>query len=147
MRKLVAVLLALCCLAIGFAQKPTPQDNGFMGWVHDAWKMVQKKGRPAAEQFVRQWPKRFQAVKKEVADLSKTVHDKVAAMDLEQKKNIALELWRVRKSLDLMALLDPNVLHSLTGLDTTAVESMEKQVQTMIAVVQAQIKVQYPAKH
>jgi hypothetical protein len=111
-----------------------------MSWVSGAWKTVQEKGRPAAEGFVRQWPKRFQAVKKEVADLNKTVHDKVASMDLEGKKNVALELWRVRKSLDLMALLDPNVLHSLTGLDTAAVSSMEKQVASMITVVQAQIK-------
>jgi hypothetical protein len=141
-RRLVVWLLVFGCLAAGFAQKPAQQESGFMGWVHDAWKTVQEKGRPAAEQFVRQWPKRFQSVKKEVTDLTKTVHDKVAAMDLEQKKNIALELWRVRKSLDMMALLDPSVLHSLTGLDTATVASMEKQVQTMITVVQSQIKLQ-----
>lgn len=142
MRKSALILLFLVLGAGCFAQKAGDQDSGFMGWVHDAWKTVQEKGRPAAEQFVRQWPKRFQSVKKEVADLTKTVHDKVAAMDLEQKKNVALELWRVRKSLDLMALLDPSVLHSLTGLDTATVASMESQVQHLIAVVQAEIHVQ-----
>lgn len=147
MKKLAVFLLIIGCWAIGFAQKSPQQDNGFMNWVQGAWKTVQEKGRPAAEQFVRQWPKRFQSVKKEVADLGKTVHDKVAAMDLEQKKNVALELWRVRKSLDMMALLDPSVLHSLTGLDVAAVESMEKQVQSMIGVVQAQIKLQTSGRH
>ena len=110
-----------------------------MSWVHDAWKTVQDQGRPAAERLVRQFPKRFQAVKQQVADLSKTVHSKIAAMDLEQKRNLVVELWRVRKSLDLMTLLNPDLLHELTGLDTAGLASMETQVQRMTMLVQAQI--------
>jgi len=144
MRKLVLVLLFALCCSFGFAQsagdgtktqKPA-QQTSFMEWVNGAWKKVQEQGRPAAEKIVRQWPKRFQAVKQEVADLSKTVRDKVVAMDLEQKKNLVIELWRVRKSLDLLTLLQPDVLHSLTGLDTSGLASLETQVQRMIAVVQ-----------
>jgi hypothetical protein len=110
-----------------------------MSWVHNAWKTVQEQGRPAAERIVRQWPKRFQAVKQQVADLSKTVHEKISAMDLEQKKNLIVELWRVRKSLDLMTLLQPELLHSLTGLDTVGLASLENQVQRLTAAVRAQI--------
>jgi hypothetical protein len=144
MKRLAVILVLTMFWTLGFAQgqKTAQQDSAFMGWVHDAWKTVQEKGKPAAEAFVRQWPKRFQSVKKEVADLTKTVRDKVAAMDLEQKKNIALELWRVRKSLDLMTLLDPDVLHSLTGLDVSTVSSLESQVQHLLAVVNAEIKIQ-----
>jgi hypothetical protein len=142
----LALFLALCCFT-SFAQtsgapgtqKQAQQESGFMSWVHDAWKTVQEQGRPAAERLVRQWPKRFQSVKQQVADLSKTVRDKVVAMDLEQKRNLVVELWRVRKSLDLMTLLQPELLHSLTGLDTSALASLETQVQRMTSVVQAQI--------
>ena len=110
-----------------------------MTWVQGAWKTVQEQGKPAAEKIVRQWPKRFQAVKQQVADLSKQTHEKLVAMDLEQKKNLALELWRVRKSLDLMTLLRPDVLQSLTGLDTSGLAVLENQVQKLISTVQGQI--------
>ena len=117
-----------------------------MSWVHDAWKTVQDQGKPAAERFVRQWPKRFQDVKKQVGELSKRTHDRVTEMDLEQKKNLAIELWRMRKSLDLLTLLSPEVLHSLTGLDTTGLGALESQIKNMIAVVQSQIDVKKPVK-
>ncbi len=140
--KLWVLVLLVLASASGFAQNPAPakpQQNAFMSWVHDAWKTVQDQGRPAAARIVKQWPQRFRAVKQTVADLTKTVHDRIAAMDLEQKRQVALELWRVRKSLDLMTLLEPDVLHSLTGLDTTGLASLEKQVGSLSAVVQGQI--------
>jgi hypothetical protein len=146
MKRIVWLLLFAFCCSPGFAQTATnsnkgqnQQESGFMSWVHDAWKTVQDQGRPAAERLVRQFPKRFQAVKQQVADLSKTVHSKIAAMDLEQKRNLVVELWRVRKSLDLMTLLNPDLLHELTGLDTAGLASMETQVQRMTMLVQAQI--------
>ena len=143
----LAVLFCLC-FSVGFAQssgpsikasKPVEQESGFMSWVHDAWKTVQDQGKPAAERIVKQFPKRFKAIKQQVADLSKTVHDKVLAMDLEQKKNLVIELWRVRKSIDLLTLLQPEVLHSLTGLDTAGLATLENTVLRLTSVVQAEI--------
>ena len=147
MRSGLAVFLILFCAASGFAQSQgtkSTQDTTFMSWVHDAWKTVQEQGRPAAEKLVRQWPKRFQGLKQQVADLSKRAHDKVLEMDLEQKKNLITELWRMRKSLDLLTLLQPEVLHSLTGMDTTALANLEVQVKNITAIVQSQID---PKKH
>jgi len=146
MRRLLLTLLLVVSVCLSSAQttggaakdKPA-QESGFMSWIHDAWKTVQEQGGPAAEKVVRQWPKQFQAVKQQVADLSKKSHDKLVAMDLEQKRKLALELWRVRKSLDLMTLLRPDVLQSLTGLDTSALASLETQVQKLINSVQTAI--------
>jgi len=143
MKKVFLVLIILATAVLSLAQtspaaKPA-QDSGFMSWVHDAWKTVQEQGRPAAEQLVKEFPKRFQDVKKQVGDLSKRTREKIIAMDLEQKKNLAIELWRMRKSLDLLTLLRPEVLQSLTGLDTSGLAALETQVQNMIAIVQAQI--------
>jgi len=98
-----------------------------MGWVHNAWKTVQEEGRPAAERLVKQFPKRFQDMKTTVAGLNKRAHDSIDAMDLEQKKNLLIEIWRVRKSLDLMTLLKPEVLQSLTGMDTSGLKALESQ--------------------
>ena len=147
-RFLLTLILGCLCLG-GFAQTQTgvakpskpAEEPGMMSWVQDAWKTVQTQGKPAAERIVRQFPKRFKTVKQQVADLSKTVHDRIAAMDLEQKKNLAVERWKVRKSLDLMTLLQPEVLQSLTGLDPNDLSSLERQAQRLTALVQAQISV------
>ena len=52
----------------------------------------------------------------------------------------------MRKSLDLLTLLQPEVLHSLTGLDTTALANLEVQVKNITAIVQAQIDPKKPVK-
>lgn len=139
---LLVLVFTLSCCALA-QQKPgaaKQEDNSFMSWVHDAWKTVQDQGKPAAERLVRQFPKRFQGMKQQVAALSKRVHDKIADLDLEQKRAIVVELWRMRKSLDLLTLLRPEVLQSLTGLDTSGLASLEEQVKGLMSVVQTQMK-------
>jgi hypothetical protein len=123
----VFALLASSALCQGTPNQSRAQDDGFMGWVHNAWKTVQEEGRPAAERLVKQFPKRFQDMKTTVAGLNKRAHDSIDAMDLEQKKNLLIEIWRVRKSLDLMTLLKPEVLQSLTGMDTSGLKALESQ--------------------
>ncbi len=115
-----------------------------MSWVHGAWKTVQEEGHGAAERMVRQWPKRFSNIKQEVARVSKRAHDTVVAMDLEQKRDLLIELWRVRKSLDLLTLIHPDVLHAVTGLDTSGLAALEAQVTRLCGVVQAEVAVHTP---
>lgn len=110
-----------------------------MGWVSGAWKTVQEQGKPAAERVVRQFPKRFQEVRGTVASMSKKVHDSIESMDLEQKRTLLTELWRVRKSLDLMTLLNPDVLQALTGLDTSGLKSLIAQATHLSETVTSRI--------
>jgi hypothetical protein len=138
---LICVLMLVClCGAQQKATAPKQQDNGFMSWIHDAWKTVQDQGKPAAEKLVRQFPKRFQDMKQQVATMSKRVHDKVVQFDVEQKRTMVIELWRMRKSLDLLTLLRPEVLQSLTGLDTSGLAALEDQVKGLMNLVQGQTK-------
>ena len=149
MKRLALFLLLLACL-IGTC--PAAQatkgstDTGFMSWVHDAWKTVEQQGKPAAEKLVRQWPKRFKSIKQQAIELCKRAHDKVAQLDLEQKKNLIVELWRMRKSLDLLTLVQPDVLQSLTGLDTSGLAALETQVSTTTETLQAQIDPKHSLK-
>jgi len=110
-----------------------------MGWVHSAWQTVQKEGKPAAEKIAKQFPERFKAVRATVENLSTKVHRGIDSMNLEQKRNTLVQIWRVRKSLDLMALLSPEMLQELTGLDTTGLRALEDQTAKMAAVVTAKI--------
>ena len=143
MKRALPIFVLLLCFGLVFGQSgkklPERQESGFMGWVHDAWKTVQEEGRPAAERIVKEWPKRFQDIKATVGELNKKAHDKVDAMNLEQKKQMLLELWRVRKSLDLLTLLKPDVLHSVTGLDTSGLKALEDQAASLTSVVSAKI--------
>jgi hypothetical protein len=54
---------------------------------------------------------------------------------LEEKKTLLLELWRVRGSLNLLALLSPDMLHQLTGLDMKTLNAMQTQVNSARARV------------
>lgn len=138
----LCIMCSACWAQAGPAMgaKSPQQENGFMSWVHGAWKTVQEQGRPAVERMAKEWPQRFRAIKQQVADLTKTIHERITAMDLAQKRDMALELWRVRRSLDMMTLLKPDVLHSLTGLDTAGLTSLETQVQKMSDFVHSQMK-------
>jgi len=141
--RLAILLLLVVGFTTAFAQsgqkQPPAKDSGFMGWVHSAWKTVQEEGRPAAERLVQQWPKRFQDVKTSLAGLNKKAHDSIAAMNLEQKKNLLVELWRVRKSLDMMTLMKPEVLQSLTGIDTSGLKALEVQATKLTDFVSQKI--------
>ena len=143
MKRILPLLVLMVCFGLAFGQdtkKPTAQqESGFMGWVHDAWNTVQKEGKPAAERIAKQWPKRFQDIKTTVGSLNKKAHDTIDSMNLEQKKQMLLELWRVRKSLDLLTLLNPDVLHAVTGLDTTGLKSLEEQATNLTTFVSKKV--------
>jgi len=138
-RKLLALLLLILCFALAGAQTAKKQDEGFMGWVQGAWKTVQEKGKAGADQIAKQIPKKFQEVKSAVADVNKKVHDKIDSMNLQQKKDMLVELWRIRKSVDIMMLLKPEVLHTVTGLDTTGLKSLITTVTNLQSMVQKRI--------
>jgi hypothetical protein len=55
-------------------------------------------------------------VSKQIDTLSKNTDLAVAQMGLQDKLNLAKELWRIRESLDLLQLLSPEVLENLVGM-------------------------------
>lgn len=83
-----------------------------------------KGGRAYAEGLVRKMPKTFAAVKNEVTGLSKRVAKSETLRDLDQKRAYVAELWRLRASLDLMALLEPGTLETITGIDARLFQSL-----------------------
>jgi hypothetical protein len=97
-------------------------------WLQTQWQRVQNEGRPAAERIVREFPARFKDMKGQVARLSKLAGQFSDTHHLEEKKTLLLELWRVRGSLNLLALLSPDMLHLLTGLDMKTLNAMRAQV-------------------
>jgi hypothetical protein len=120
-------VLLLCVAAGATAQNPSPTQQA-ADWLQREWRAVQQEGRSAAERAVREYPQRFRAVKAQVARISQVAAQAADPRRLEEKKELLLELWEVRGSLDILALCSPDVVHQLTGLDTGAVTSLEAQV-------------------
>jgi len=126
------VLAFLLLVTLAFAQQPmaTAQQAYATGvsWFQSAWKRVQKEGRPAAERLIRSAPKRFKLVESNVADLNRKANRWVADRNLDQKKTLLLEMWRLRGSLNLMALVSPENLETLTGVSAKELRGMQVQL-------------------
>lgn len=125
--------LALASAAFAGAQTPLEQGSAFF---QNAWKRVQSEGPAAAERLVRATPERFKKVKGRVMELSKATREWADERRLDEKKNLALELWRVRGSLDLMSLLNPDVLEQLTGIDGKTLRNLRAQTEKAQALLQ-----------
>lgn len=127
---LTHLVAATAILLTGAPQKSaSPVETG-MSWLRSAWTKVQKEGKAAAEQVVKETPEAFKALPKKVTAMTDRATKLYKSMDLEDKKAFVVELWRVRQSLNLMALLDPDVLQQLTGIDAkvlkTAIDGANK---------------------
>lgn len=78
--------------------------------------------------MIREFPERFKAMPKRAADLQKRFGRTVANLKLDEKRAMALELWRIRQGLNLMALLDSGLLEQLTGIDAKVLRVAQQQV-------------------
>ncbi len=126
---MLATFAAMCVLATTGVQdsKPGVMEQG-ASWVQGAWTTVQKQGKPAAEKLVRDFPERFKAIPKRMAEIHKRYGTSVTDMKLEERKAMLQELWRVRQSLNMMALLDSGMLEQLTGIDQKTLKAAQQQV-------------------
>lgn len=113
------------------AQKP--EEGVFsraLTWARKSAYAMTKGGRAYAESLVRKTPKTFASVRKEVDGLASRVAKNETFRNLDEKRRYVAELWRLRASLDLMALLDARTLQMLTGIDMKTLEGLQKTLST-----------------
>lgn len=123
----IGVIFAMFAVSGAPAQTPDTTQRA-VAWLQTQWTRVQEEGRPVAEKIVRQFPGRFRSVRAQVARLSQLATQVANPTRLNEKKDLMLELWRVRGSLNLLALCSPDVIHQVTGLDQKTLESLQNQV-------------------
>ncbi len=80
-----------------------------------------------ADRIAQIYADKLKQLKREVARLTDEAKGRATDMGLQQKLNLALELWRVRASIDLLSLTDPSVLKELTGLDLPDFRNMRRR--------------------
>lgn len=128
-------LFAALLMAAALAPAQNPWDQGAT-FVRGAWEKVKTQGPVAAEAAVRATPARFKQVQKQVVAAQKQVTAMIKNAKLEEKRNLALQLWEIRGSLDLMALLNPDTLEALTGVDATMLRKLRAETAKLEALVQ-----------
>ncbi len=116
---------ALVCTSC-VAQSPVDRASG---WLANAWKSVKKEGKAAADRVVKESPARFKELKSQVQTIAKTCENTIANLDLEGKQRVIEQLWRIRSSVNLLALTNPNSL-SYVGVDPDQVTGMMSTVNT-----------------
>ncbi len=126
----LAFLATLTVAATSRAQMPSWDD--VVSSAKTAWKKTVEAGRPYAVRIAREAPERFQLAQKQATLLVAKAQKIVASGDLQHKQALAAELWRVRGSLDLMALLDPQTLR-LFGIDVPSLTKLRGDVNRQLA--------------
>lgn len=126
-----SVLLAGLAFASGAsAQAPTWQS--VVATAKTAWKKTVEAGKPLAQRIAKEAPERFRLAQKQATSLVAQAQKYATTGDLGQKRALAAELWRVRGSLDLMSMLDPQTLRML-GIDVPDLAKLRAAVNLQLA--------------
>lgn len=116
-----------CLVVATAASAQLPTWDGMVASAKQTWKQAVDAGRPLAMRIAKEAPERFQLAKKQAMSLVKQAQKYANSGDLQHKKEIAAELWRVRGSLDLMAMLDPATL-KMFGIDVPDLNKLRLDV-------------------
>ncbi|CAN5394858.1 hypothetical protein BH11ARM1_BH11ARM1_02010 [soil metagenome] len=103
-----------------------------LAWCRKTWTTVQQVSSKAASEALKKAPATFKHVPDQVATFAKDLTVKVKSMKLEEREATAKELWRLRGSLNLMALVDPDVLEQVTGIDAAKLRSTQRTINQLI---------------
>ncbi len=93
------------------------------GFVKSSWATVQKEGRIAADRMVKEFPDKFKGVPDDAKRFIQRWDKQIASLNLEDRKRLALELWRIRGSLNLLSLASPTTLRMI-GVDVSPLEKI-----------------------
>jgi hypothetical protein len=143
----IFITLACClaCLSLGQSQiaspNPTqkvetsqkinpPQKIDTVQMVRDVASLIAKhfpnkaQLQASADQLAKIYQAELKIIPGQVKKIVAEADTRLKGIEWQEKLNLALELWRVRSSLDLMVLLSPDVLSQLTGLTTRQVQHL-----------------------
>jgi hypothetical protein len=140
MRALFIALLAIVPTAWATAQVPdsSPSQKPIsIDLVKDYAKLLAKhysdpkELRATANQLAKRYAGALARVKEEVSGLVAIARERADELGLQERLNLALELWRVRASLDLLSLTNPETVHAITGLTIPDLTRLRKQIQDL----------------
>ena len=134
MKRFVIVLVGLLVFAISFGQQnetPSWSDRMVSASISVAkslWDRVQKEGKPLAEKMLKAAPAYYKGAQSQLQALVKRVDQADIPKTYSEKQKLALELWKIRGAINVMALSDPEVVKSLLNCRPEAVQKMQKDL-------------------
>lgn len=96
---------------------------------------LMKEGRPVAENLVRTAPQHYKSLSANIKAFSKQagidLSDAEKGLEsIKERKELLLQFWRLRTSLNVAMLVDPDLLRNVTGIDqltlATAIKDFDK---------------------
>ena len=135
MKRFVLVLVGLVLVATSFAQQtesPSWSDRAVSTSISVAkgiWERVQKEGKPLAEKMLRAAPEYYKGAQTQLQALVKRVDKADIPKTFSEKQKLALELWKIRGAINVMALSDPEVVKTLLNYRPETVQKMQKDLQ------------------
>ena len=94
----------------------------------DLWNKAEKQGRPYAEELVKKMPGYNKGAQAKVQELMAKVEKGEYGKTAQEKQQMVTQLWQLQKCVNVMALLDPQVLKKVVGIDSVAVQEMQKKL-------------------
>ncbi len=82
-----------------------------------------------AERMLKAAPDYYKGAQSQLQDLVKRVDKAEIPKTFGEKQKLALELWKMRGAINVMALSDPEVVKSLLNYRPEAVQKMQKDLQ------------------
>jgi hypothetical protein len=122
MKKWFPILMLALLVSASPAQTRSSSKQTTVDLVADVANLLAKKMptqadlRAGADRLAKTYRTQLKTVPQQVHNLVAETEQKLDGLELQQKLNLALELWRVRASLNLLALTSPEVIHEFTGL-------------------------------
>lgn len=128
----MAFALSACAQQSSTSQQPlTWSDRAVaasIAFAKNVWERVQKEGQPFATKMLKTAPEYYKGVQKSVQDFVKKVQTSEIPQTFSEKQQLALELWKLRGAINVMALSDPEVLKMLLNIQPAAVQKMQKDL-------------------
>lgn len=129
--KLVCALALAAVSGGAFAQTPPPaqppqhhaKQRSTLDFVRDVATMLAGKYdsettlRQKADKLARLYSEKLRSIRHQIEWAQSLAASKVQDLGWQEKLNLAMELWRIRSSLDLLSLVTPDTFKEITGFD------------------------------
>ena len=134
MKRLLLVVIALFCVGSALAQQnqtPSWSDRAVTAGIavaKNVWERVQKEGRPLADRMLKAAPEYYKGAQGHLQAIIKRIDKAEIPKTFSDKQRMALEIWKIRGAINVMALSDPVVLKSLLNYQPEVVQKMQKEL-------------------
>ncbi|MBS1700145.1 MAG: hypothetical protein JST12_00655 [Armatimonadetes bacterium] len=92
------------------------------------WTKLQEQGQPLAEKLLKAAPEYYKQSKVGLQDFVKRIDKLEIPKTFHEKQLLALELWKLRGAINVVALSNPQTVKLLLGFEPPTIAQMQKDL-------------------